>query len=71
MNVVERVLKQQNDLITKERKEGKREGRQEGIEMITIEMLRQDLDDKFIMQITKIDANTLAKIKRKRKSLKK
>lgn len=67
MNVVERVLKQQNDLITKERKEGKREG----IEMIIIEMLRQDLDDKFIMQITKIDANTLAKIKRKRKSLKK
>lgn len=71
MNVVERVLKQQNDLITKERKEGKREGKREGIEMITIEMLRQDLDDKFIMQITKMDANTLDKIKRKRKSLKK
>lgn len=67
MNVVERVLKQQNDLMTKERQEGKREG----VEMITIEMLRQDLDDKLIMQITKIDANTLAKIKRKRKSLKK
>ena len=67
MNVVERVLKQQNDLMTKERQEGKREG----VEMITIEMLRQDLDDKLIMQITKIDANTLAKIKRKRKYLKK
>ena len=81
MSVVEMVLKEKNDLLAQGRLEGKREGKLEGklegkregvkvglkkgIEKITIEMIRQNLDDNFIMKITKIDSNTLEKLKKK------
>lgn len=79
MSVIEMVLKEKNDLLTQGRLEGKNEGKKEGIvqgkkagikevtEKITIEMIKRNLDDSFIMQITKIDAQTLEKIKKKHK----
>ena len=45
--------------------EGVKKGLSEGIENITIEMLKQNLDDSLIMKITKISAKTLKKIKNK------
>ena len=78
MSVIEMVLKERNDLLTQGRLEGKKEGIQKGkkagikenTENITIEMIKRNLDDSFIMQITKIDAKTLEKIKKKQKFLK-
>ena len=86
MSVIEMVLKERNDLLTQGRLEGKKEGKKEGIqkgilqgkkagikentENITIEMIKRNLDDSFIMQITKIDSKTLEKIKKKQKFLK-
>lgn len=82
MSVIEMVLKERNDLLTQGRLEGKKEGIQKGIlqgkkvgirentENITIEMIKRNLDDSFIMQITKINAKTLEKIKKKQKFLK-
>ena len=49
--------------------EGKKKGLSEGIENITIEMIKQNLDDSLIMKITKISAKTLEKIKNKQKAL--
>ena len=50
--------------------EGRQKGFSEGIENVTIEMLKQNLDDSLIMKITKISAKTLEKIKNKQKALK-
>ncbi len=50
--------------------EGRQKGLSESIENITIEMLKQNLDDSLIMKITKISAKTLEKIKNKQKALK-
>ena len=57
MSVVEMVLKEKNDLLNA--------GLQKGIEKITVEMIKQNLDDNFIMKITKIDGKTLEKLKKK------
>lgn len=69
MSVVDMVLKEKNDLLTQGRLEGKIEGKiegkREGIEKITIEMIKQNLDDNFIMKITKIDSKNLVKLKKK------
>ena len=86
MSVIEMVLKERNDLLTQGRLEGRLEGKKEGIqkgilqgkkagikentENITIEMIKRNLDDSFIMQITKINAKTLEKIKKKQKFIK-
>ena len=49
--------------------EGRQKGLSEGIENVTIEMLKQNLDDSLIMKITKISAKTLEKIKNNQKAL--
>lgn len=71
MSVIEMVLKEKNDLLAEGERRGERKGLkaglQKGIEKITIEMLKQNLDDTLIMQITKIDANSLEKLKKKTK----
>ena len=50
--------------------QGKKAGIKENTENITIEMIKRNLDDSFIMQITKINAQTLEKIKKKQKFIK-
>lgn len=57
MSVVEMVLKEKNDLLNA--------GLQKGIEKITIEMIKQNLDDNFIMKITKINGKDLDELKKK------
>lgn len=69
--VIDMVLKERDELLTRGRNEGRNEGRREGkqksLENVTVEMLKQNLDDNFIMKITKINMDTLNKIKKKYK----
>lgn len=70
MSFVDMVIKEKNDLITLGRKTGRQEGRKEGVESVAIEMLKQKVDDNYIITMTKLDASTLARIKKKHKFLK-
>lgn len=65
--VIDMVLKERDELLTRGRNEGRREGKQKSLENVTVEMLKQNLDDNFIMKITKINMDTLNKIKKKYK----
>lgn len=63
MFLVDVLIREKNEAIEEGRKEGRKEGILENIRNVATEMLRQNFDDTTIIKTTKIDTETLKKLK--------
>lgn len=63
MSFIDLIIEEKEKIMSEGRLKGKEEGKEASIRSIVKEMLKCHTDDKFIMQVTKIDQKMLDQIK--------